>query len=366
MTKPNESEARALEEAGLLLRYAAQNAKDLDPDLSLAIAEARNAAQNEAWSPQISQRFWTAFSRLCGLVQSVTVDSLAAAARGAPTSGWLPWRDAETISIAERSSARYLRALLVLLATIVPLQLYVWTSTNLSRKIDDYLAATKSKVVQLTEEYNRLKDRPSAAGGRPSTVASGFDDKGEAFKTLAYAVHIDLERIGHLVKVLQVVTLGRRDDGSPDKSSDKSSDKSYEYWQTASAYWGDYFDPAIRRFEWTQEDNNRMQQRGNLIVGVIGSFVLPVLFGTIGAVAFIIRSTSDQIRDSTFSTSSPIRNVMRVALGALAGVVVGLFGDLSTQLSLSPLAIAFLAGYGVEAVFSMFEGLAQKFRQAAA
>ena len=93
--------------------------------------------------------------------------------------------------------------------------------------------------------------------------------------------------------------------------------------------------------------------------------MLPILLGVIGAVAYIIRSISDQIRTATFSSTSPIRHIMRVALGALAGIVVGLFGELSNQLSLSPLAIAFLAGYGAEAVFSMFDGLIQKIRQMA-
>ena len=53
---------------------------------------------------------------------------------------------------------------------------------------------------------------------------------------------------------------------------------------------------------------------------------------------------------------------MRVALGALAGIPVGLFAEHSNQFSLSPLAIAFLAGYGAEAVLSMFDGLIQKIR----
>lgn len=55
---------------------------------------------------------------------------------------------------------------------------------------------------------------------------------------------------------------------------------------------------------------------------------------------------------------------MRVALGILAGVIVGLFNGLSAQLSVPPLAVAFLAGYGVEAVFSMFDGIIANFRQA--
>lgn len=350
MAKPSKGEAQALEEAGPLLRFAAEHVKDLDPDLSLALAEAREAAQNDAWNPQISQRFWTAFAKLCALVQPVTVDCLAAASQSTSVSGLLPWSNTDAVSIAERSSARYLRALLVLLAIIVPLQLYVWTSTNLSKKIDDYVAVTSAKVVQLAEEYNKLKNRPQSAAAR-------FDERGEAFKTLAFSIHIDIERIHDLVKMLQpIVGVGR--------NYGESSEIPYTDWQPESPRWEAYFDPAVRRFEWAREDNSRMQQRGNLILGVIGSFVLPILFGTIGAVAFIIRSTSDQIRNSTFSSTTPIRNVMRVALGALAGVVVGLFTDLSAQLSLSPLAIAFLAGYGVEAVFSMFDGLTQKFRQA--
>jgi hypothetical protein len=92
------------------------------------------------------------------------------------------------------------------------------------------------------------------------------------------------------------------------------------------------------------------------------AYILPILFGSIGAVAFILRTISEQIRASTFSSSSPTRHIRRTALGAMAGVVVGLFSDLSTKLSLLPLVVAFLAGYGVEAVFSMFDGFIAKFK----
>jgi hypothetical protein len=36
--------------------------------------------------------------------------------------------------------------------------------------------------------------------------------------------------------------------------------------------------------------------------------------------------------------------------------------DASSQLALSPLALAFLAGYGVEALFAMFDGFIAKFK----
>jgi hypothetical protein len=62
----------------------------------------------------------------------------------------------------------------------------------------------------------------------------------------------------------------------------------------------------------------------------------------------------------------PIRNWVRVLLGALMGVVVGLFSGISHQISLPPLAVAFLAGYGVEAVFSIFDGFITRMRQPSA
>ena len=41
--------------------------------------------------------------------------------------------------------------------------------------------------------------------------------------------------------------------------------------------------------------------------------------------------------------------------------MVGLFGDLSQQAKVSPLALAFLVGYGVEAFFAFLEGLIKTF-----
>src|SRR5262249_28760066 len=89
----------------------------------------------------------------------------------------------------------------------------------------------------------------------------------------------------------------------------------------------------------------------------------PVLFGIAGAMAYVIRAISDQIRNTTFSLTSPIRHFMRVALGALMGAVIGLFNPLSNQLALPPLAIAFLAGYGVEIVFSTFDDISEKLQK---
>jgi hypothetical protein len=132
--------------------------------------------------------------------------------------------------------------------------------------------------------------------------------------------------------------------------------------QDALKQWFEDYGAAKKSFDNLLGNVPKVEAHANLIVGIFASFVLPILFGTIGAIAYVIRTISDQINKTTFSVTSPIRHIMRVILGALAGVVVGLFNGLTTQFSLPPLAVAFLAGYGVEAVFSMFDNLIQKFR----
>ena len=67
-----------------------------------------------------------------------------------------------------------------------------------------------------------------------------------------------------------------------------------------------------KRFGNLQENVPQIQARANLIVGIFGAFVLPVLLGSIGAVAYVIRLISDQINAATFTRTSPIRHITRV------------------------------------------------------
>jgi uncharacterized membrane protein len=89
-----------------------------------------------------------------------------------------------------------------------------------------------------------------------------------------------------------------------------------------------------------------------------------LFLGIVGASTYVTRLISDQIEQTTFSSTSPVRHLVRVALGALAGVIVG-FGWLASGISASPQALAFIAGYAVEPVFATFDSIAEKFREPA-
>ena len=285
------------------------------------------------------------------LVRPVTIDSLRANIPSFDPPRWRFFRPSKKIFLAERSSSRYMTLLIWLLVIILPLQLYAWACTSLSKKIDELNAAAKVRFGQLAEDYIKLSadtDGKKADQWTPAERARG--DKIRAEATTLYQV--DAVRIFHEVHLLYRVSTFLLAEPRQILLEPPKEDQ-----------WFESFRVATQSVNVAQTEAQRLQGNSALISGIFVSFILPVLFGTIGAVAYIIRTISDQIRTSTFSSTSPIRHMMRAALGALAGVVVGLFGGLSTQLSLPPLAIAFLGGYGVEAVFSMFDGLIEKFRQ---
>jgi hypothetical protein len=360
MGKPTEAELRALTESGPLLRFAAEKVKDLDPDLSLAIAEANESANTDAWTPQASQSFWRTFNRLCTLIQPTTMECLAARAQvvNAPS---LFGSKNKLISLAERSSDTYRWALLVAILIAIPLQLYVWSGNIELKNIADISSTLQPEEADFTQQYHQLQNEfakynathPLTPGQTPGPVSDpDLISRFSQFLTLSRSVDMDIQRLAYVTGILQHMTLH-----TPFQLAESSPPPA----NSAQALEGTY--SWVRdRSEAVQRAAVRGREEASLAVGLILSFILPLLFGVIGAIGYVVRSISDEITATTFSPTAPSRYLMRVTLGALAGVVVGFFTNISAGVSLSPLALAFLAGYGVEALFAMFDNLIAKFK----
>ena len=89
--------------------------------------------------------------------------------------------------------------------------------------------------------------------------------------------------------------------------------------------------------------------------------ILPTVYALLGAFLYGFRLYSRLIRRKTYLRSAA--HSARYYIAAIAGLVVGLFGSLLPNLVLSPLAVAFLVGYGVEAFFSRLDDLIVKFKR---
>ena len=101
---------------------------------------------------------------------------------------------------------------------------------------------------------------------------------------------------------------------------------------------------------------------------VIGSAVLPVLYGFLGAGAAVVRAISRKTSANLLSPRDLPLSLQQLALGAIVGACIGLFVNPQTASSsggasllgpvaLSSSALSFIAGFGVEGVFRAMEAL---------
>ena len=110
-----------------------------------------------------------------------------------------------------------------------------------------------------------------------------------------------------------------------------------------------------------RETSRQAQLAAQFALAILQSYLLPLLYGILGAGTFVLRSLSKEVEDETFSDEKGTQHLLRVSLGALAGILVGWFSflipDETTTIvgSISPLAVAFLVGYNIELFFSLMD-----------
>ena len=103
------------------------------------------------------------------------------------------------------------------------------------------------------------------------------------------------------------------------------------------------------------------------LANLLGTAVLPVLYGVLGAIAAVVRSLSGKIKANLLSPRDVNLSVQQLALGAVIGACISLFIGQPTgtngettflgPVALSSSAISFVAGFGVESVFEALEAL---------
>jgi hypothetical protein len=97
-------------------------------------------------------------------------------------------------------------------------------------------------------------------------------------------------------------------------------------------------------------------------------YLLPLILGVLGAVAYIVRRMIESMANKSYTLNKFRTYGMRLALGALLGVMSGILvapdQSHAQSFSLSLVLLAFLMGYSVEFAFSIFDSLIARGRQA--
>ncbi len=85
------------------------------------------------------------------------------------------------------------------------------------------------------------------------------------------------------------------------------------------------------------------------------TLVIPYLYGALGADAYILRETTQQLHTREFDPRRIPENRARFLLGTLSGGVMVLFVDDNGAYALKGAAAGFLAGYSTDFLFNTIE-----------
>jgi hypothetical protein len=363
------SEDKALNDASLLIKYAAESPKQLPESIMMPIALAWKAREDNAWSPEVSSRFWTAYSALCDLLKPVTLETISASAP-IKSLRWGLFGNPIERTLAEKTARRYRVLLSVLLAIAVTLGFVASAATQITTEIREYIAKGNAAAVEVAASLAGIRsdlDRITPVDG--NVLRLSLDDSRigpdtqskiialrDKLQDMYYATDMMTERanrIASLTSFFRVTSIADMKDYQPgDLSRLPTLEAGYANIQS-------YY--QVRRTVSALSESEGSIVNLTILYYAYNALV-PLLFGSIGACTYVLRLISDQIRETSFSATSPVRHSVRVLLGTLAGFAVGV-GGIATSAGLTLAAVAFVAGYSIEPVFATMDGIAEKFRR---
>lgn len=126
-------------------------------------------------------------------------------------------------------------------------------------------------------------------------------------------------------------------------------------------------DAARRQYALSVESlQRRVAYEVRINLGNLATYIIPLFMGLLGSLAFMMQSLTTQLKEHTYVPASISGTLVRLCLGAVAGV----FGGLATPQSdavlkaLPPLFVPFVFGYGIEILFTLLNRIVGTFTEA--
>ncbi len=359
--------AQSVEEVDLLLTYTARAGLEIPPEMVETIVKAKAAHERGDLDSDLEGRFWTAYQSLAAAIHPVGVDSIKANDDAYGTVVWSLLRGRRRVSQAGVAVRRYQRISMFALLSLLVVQIYTVTGATVITDLEN----VEKRAQDLRQEREKLERQRtdlsrqiSIEGTRPK-LESVLDQLGDIRDEYGFAERDVNSRYWLLLKWSVVVEgmVGGDDEPDVPTAVEVSSD---------TGAGGDFHDllrqsralPVGASDDEEENSYNRVLL-GQITLEVLNVFLLPLLYGWLGACAYVLRSLSRAIRAYEYSPAVDIRLKLRMYLGALAGFSVAWFINTATTPglaeSITPLALAFLAGYSVEILFAGMDNLVATF-----
>ena len=343
---PSVSQIKEIREAVFrLLRYAVSQANIKVENKFIESTTSVLRKKSSALTPEDEATLWKSYNDLSMLVHPATSESIWVAEqleeeRRSRAEGGDSRKKWPAAAECQRQIRRPSWALIVIVSVFILLQTYVIFLTDIMRDADQHKTAKDSVETQIAE---LRKARPNPINDDDlwtDPVFAPFMEKQKSLEFKIDATYYTLVNFSWPWRWLY--------EGQGIKSAQQEAEA----------------DKIVA----AQKERIALEQGARSVLQVLTFYLLPLVLGLLGAIAFIVRRLLTSLEANSYMLNSGRRLGMRLALGALLGVISGIiFAPDQLQLkafNLTLVTSAFLMGYSVEFAFSVFDALIERGRQA--
>lgn len=346
--RPNEALAHSLDDAEVLVAYVIRNNVQDVQDAVEGIAEARECYGRGEFSAAAQKKFYADFSKLAARVAPVTVSTLKASLEGYGPGrrSWFGMGQRVSCSRAQCAAIIYRRWAMVALITMLIVQSYWLVGSNLLNAVPKFTDAQQTALLAAEAKRRLLRptdNQPQQPQSAPTAQPLNEKDiAGE--EALLAAEHLEDERLRITDMLATWCRVLLPDSWVPTRGGPATT----------------------HRDEYEQLDSDRVIALASRVLEVLQQYVLPLLYGWLGAMAYVLRTLGQQSRARLFSVENQTDFNLRVWLGVVAGLAIGWFfrsdkGAGPAVGSISALALAFVAGYSVDLLFTAMDRIVGAF-----
>lgn len=313
-----------IEDAQLLLTYAAEEGLHIQQELVRDIVSSRFHLRKKSFDQEKEIQFWTAFDALSQKIQPVCIESIKAT-RVRRKRAWRFKLLALLLPVERSEAAHTVRVYqcmtLFALGFLLIVQIYWLVGSVIITQVTQK-ESFQEEITQLTALIEKAKEMSSDDLGKlTGEIRSKYEAK-----------------------------------ASDTNSSNIIYYKSLQDWRSNIFTNWIFNQQTDERIQEDQEDYANSgyieaRQAAQLILQPIQPYILPLLYGWIGALAYVLRSINREIKEITYTSQSKEHYRLRTQLGALSGLAVGWFLSVDPEHyaaqssysfgSLSPLALLF-------------------------
>lgn len=336
-----------LQNAATMLSYIVDKGLELKREHLETIVNCRDKYNSGKWTKLDEINFYLTYTELTKIIKPVTVDSLASSRPSIINNvgkiGAFFGRT-QKMPLSKRSATGYTLSTLFFVVILLIIQIYYYLGSTRLNEINN--CEQETEIVN-----NRLKEVRVILDKDPeNTQYTNEEDR-----LISRLEEFERKRLSNSfllmpwIKYIRMVTFRENIQNDP------------------LEYMGQQTSVEVMKPEKIARVITALIQEARSYVLILGIYVLPLLYGIIGGFTFVLRELNNEINELTFSSGSNIKYLLRILLGAIAGLSIGLFwGDIQKAeqfglSSLSPMLLAFLGGYCVEYLLQFFEKLINTF-----